>query len=150
MKTRLNADSSARLRTRGFTLIELMIVVLILGVLASLAVTTYTRYVVKTNRAAAAAVLLGIANRQEQYFLDAREYAANMTTLGAAPPPEVAEHYTIATTANNGGTPPTFQVTATPISGSSQATRDTKCATLTLTSAGVKSISGSGTVQDCW
>lgn len=150
VKTSLNADSSARRRMRGFTLIELMIVVLILGVLASLAVTSYSRYVVKTNRAAAAAVLLGIANRQEQYFLDAREYAANMTTLGATPPPEVAEHYTIATTATNNATPPGFQVTATPISGSSQATRDTKCATLTLTSAGAKSISGSGTVQDCW
>lgn len=150
MKTIPQADSSSWSGERGFSLIELMIVVVIIGVLASLAVTTYSRYVVKTNRAAAASVLLGIANRQEQYFLDAREYAANMATLGVSPPPEVAEHYTIATTANNGATPPTFQVTATPISGSSQATRDTKCATLTLTSAGVKSISGTGSVQDCW
>ena len=150
MKTSCKADLIARRRTRGFSLIELMIVVVIVAVLASLAVTTYSRYVVKTNRAAAAAVVLGIANRQEQYFLDAREYAADMTTLGATAPPEVSAHYTIATTANNGATPPTFQVTATPISGSSQATRDTKCATLTLTSAGVKSISGSGSVQDCW
>lgn len=150
MKTTPQSGSSAWPGERGFSLIELMIVVVIVGVLASLAVTTYSRYVVKTNRAAAAAVLLGIANRQEQYFLDAREYAANMATLGVSPPPEVAEHYTIATTANNGATPPTFQVTATPISGSSQATRDTKCATLTLTSAGVKSISGTGSIQDCW
>jgi len=135
---------------RGITLIELMIVVGIVAVLASLAVTTYSRYVVKTNRAAAAAVLLGIANRQEQYFLDAREYAANMTTLGATPPTEVSNNYTIATSADNTTAPPTFQVTATPISGSNQATKDTKCATLTLTSAGSKSISGSGSVQDCW
>jgi type IV pilus assembly protein PilE len=141
--------SGVRRRALGFTLIELMIVVVVVAVLASLAVATYSKYVVKSKRAAAAAVLLGIANRQEQYFLDAREYAADMTTLGATPPQEVSENYTIATTANN-GTPPTFQVTATPISGSSQAQRDTKCATLTLTSAGVKSVSGTGTVQDCW
>ncbi len=135
---------------RGVTLIELMIVVGIVAVLASLAVTTYSRYVVKTNRAAAAAVLLGIANRQEQYFLDAREYAADMTALGATPPPEVSSNYTIATSADNSATPPTFQVTATPISGSNQAARDTKCATLTLSGAGAKSISGSGSIQDCW
>jgi len=142
--------SSDRRRALGFSLIELMIVVLVVAVLASLAVTTYSRYVVKTKRAAAAAILLGIANRQEQYFLDARAYASDMTTLGATPPAEVSENYTIATTANNGATPPTFQVTATPISGSSQEQRDTKCATLTLTSAGVKSVSGTGSVQDCW
>jgi type IV pilus assembly protein PilE len=132
----------------GITLIELMVVVAIVAVLASLAVTTYSRYVVKTNRAAAASVLLGIANRQEQYFLDAREYAADMTTLGAAAPPEVSSNYTIATSANNGATPPTFQVTATPTGN--QLAKDTKCATLTLSSAGTKSISGSGSVQDCW
>jgi type IV pilus assembly protein PilE len=134
----------------GFSLIELLIVIVIVATLASLAVTTYSRYVVKTRRAAAAAVLLGLANRQEQYFLDARAYAADMTELGATPPQEVSDYYTIATSANNNATPPTFQVTATPVSGSSQATRDTSCATLTLTSAGVKSVSGSGTVRDCW
>jgi type IV pilus assembly protein PilE len=141
---------TARSRMRGITLIELMVVVAIVAILASIAVTTYSRYIVKTNRAAAAAVLLGIANRQEQYFLDARAYAADMTALGATAPPEVANNYTIATSADNSATPPSFQVTATPISGSNQAARDTKCATLTLTSAGAKSISGSGSVQDCW
>jgi len=135
---------------RGITLIELMIVVAIVGILASIAVTTYSKYVIKTNRAAAAAVVLGVANRQEQYFLDAREYAADMTTLGATAPPEVSNNYTIATSAANGATPPTFTVTATPKSGTGQAARDTKCATLTLSSAGSKSISGSGSVQDCW
>jgi len=133
---------------RGYSLIELLIVVAIVAGLAVAAVTTYSRYVVKTKRAAAAAVLLGVANRQEQYLLDAREYAADMTALGAAAPAEVAENYTIATTANNGATPPSFTVTATPTG--TQSTRDAKCATLTLTSAGAKTISGSGTVQDCW
>jgi len=104
--------------------------------------------VVRTNRAAAASVVLGIANRQEQYFLDAREFAADMTTLGVAVPPEVAGNYTIATTASNNATPPTFQVTATPTGN--QLAKDAKCATLTLSSAGAKSISGSGSVQDCW
>jgi type IV pilus assembly protein PilE len=135
---------------RGITLIELVIVVAIVGLLASVAVTTYSKYVVKSNRAAAAAVVLGIANRQEQYYLDAREYASNMTTLGATAPPEVSRNYTIATSADNTAAPPTFTVTATPKSGTGQAARDTKCATLTLTSAGTKAVSGSGSIQDCW
>lgn len=134
----------------GFSLVELMIVVLIVAVLASFANSTYTGYVTKANRAAAAAFVMGVANRQEQYFLDARQYAANLATLGATAPAEVAEHYTIATTANNGATPPTFQITATPRSGSTQESRDGKCGVLTLTSAGAKSISGTGSLQDCW
>ena len=133
---------------RGITLIELMIVVGIVAVLASLAVTTYSRYVLKTNRAAAAAVLLGIANRQEQYYLDARQYASSTTVLGFAVPPEVSPNYTLATTVNNAATPPTFSVTATP--KANQLAKDTKCGTLTLTSAGVKSVSGSGGVANCW
>ena len=150
MKANRIADSNVRPHMRGFSLIELMIAVAIVAILATFAVSTYSRYVVKTKRAAAATVLLGIANRQEQFFLDAREYAADMAALGATAPPEVAENYTIATTADNGATPATFAVTATPISGSDQALKDTKCAILTLTSAGVKSISGTGSVQDCW
>jgi len=133
---------------RGITLIELMIVVGIVAVLASLAVTTYSRYVIKTNRAAAAAVLLGIANRQEQYYLDARQYASSTTVLGVTTPSEVSSNYTIATTASNADTPPTFTVTATP--KANQLAKDTRCGTLTLTSAGVKSVSGAGGVAACW
>jgi type IV pilus assembly protein PilE len=147
---RRTAISSSHRAASGFSLIELMIVVVIVAVLASLANATYARYITKANRAAAAAYMHGVANRQEQYFLDARQYAEDMTELGATPPAEVSEHYTIATTAENDDTPPSFEVTATPISGSAQAERDAKCGTLTLTNAGAKSISGTGTVQDCW
>jgi len=132
----------------GFLLIELLIVIVVVGILAGLAVSTYARHAVKTRRAAAEAVLLGVANRQEQYYLDARQYAADTTTLGVSIPPEVSPNYTIATTADNTTTPPSFTVTATPIA--TQLANDTNCGTLSLTSAGVKSASGAGGVSACW
>ena len=134
-------------RQRGFTLIELMIVVAIVAVLASIAVATYTRYTAKTNRAAAAAVVLGIANRQEQFYLDARQYANSIADLGVTVPEEVSQHYTITTT-RVAGPPPGFTVTAAP--KTTQLSRDGKCKTLTLSTNGTKTVTGTGSVADCW
>jgi type IV pilus assembly protein PilE len=137
----------------GFTLIELMITVAIVGILAAVAYPSYTQYIVKSNRSAAESFMFGVANKQEQYILDARAYATSIDLLGfttTAIPTEVSKNYTVTVAADNTATPPTYTVTATPISGSAQATRDTKCATLTLTQAGIKGKSGTGSVSDCW
>ena len=58
----------------GFTLIELMIAVAIVGIIAAVAVPNYTEYVKRASRAEAAAALLDTANKQEQFFVDNREY----------------------------------------------------------------------------
>jgi type IV pilus assembly protein PilE len=132
----------------GFTLVELMIVVVIVGILAAVGYPSYSQYVTRANRSAAASFLLTVSNKQEQYMLDARQYASTLTALNLAAPSEVASNYTITVAANNAATPPGYTITATPISA--QLSNDTGCANLTLDQTGAKGISGTSTVAACW
>lgn len=66
----------------GFTLIELMITVAVIGILAAVAYPSYTSFVMQSNRSEAQRELLRYANLQEQLFIDTRSYAADMKGLG--------------------------------------------------------------------
>lgn len=102
---------TARNQSKGFSLIELMIAVAIIGIIASIALPSYTEYVKKGRRAAAQSHLMEIAQRQQQYLLDARSYATNLSSLGVATPGDVSSYYNITLATAN--TPPTFTITAT-------------------------------------
>ena len=134
-------------RQSGFTLIEVMVVVAILAIIAAIAFPSYRSYIVKANRSAAQSFMLEVAARQERYLLDARTYAADMATLSMTVPTNVSSNYTIAT-AGAAGPPPTYTVTATPIGR--QAADDGACGTLTIDQANNKTMSGSGTLANCW
>ena len=119
--------------TKGFTLIELMIVVALIGILSAIALPQYSKYILKGNRAAAQAFMLDVANREKQYLLDARVYTDSLTTLAVTTPADVAKNYTV-TIVIGTGVFPTFTVTATPKPGTQQAGDGT----LELTDSGAK------------
>ena len=124
----------------GFTLLELMIAVVIVGILAAVAYPSYQSYVGRGYRAEAHSALHRLANLQEQYFLDQRQYAADLTRLGESNNPAVTTggRYQIATAVTAVG----FTLTATALS--SQVSLDEGCPALTLSANGIK------TPLECW
>ena len=109
-----------RTRQSGFTLIELMITVAIIGILAAIAYPSYQQYVVRSNRSEAQAYLMELAQREQQHLMDARVYSNSEVTLGASQPSSVQRNYDIAIVVG-AGAPPSFTVTATPKAGTAQA-----------------------------
>lgn len=106
-------------RAAGFTLIELMVCVAIIGILAAIAYPAYSKYLVKSNRAAAESHLVELAQAEAQYMADSRSYAGSVGDLGMTTPAAVLAKYTISI-APTDGPPAGFKITATPIPGSSQ------------------------------
>jgi len=148
MRASLSGYRAGLARVRGFTLIELMVTVAIVGILAAIAYPSYTSYIVRSNRSAAQGYMLELSSLQQRYLLDARTYAADLATLNSSVPSHVSSNYTVTTPLKTGTTLPGFTVTATPIG--TQLARDTACGTLTIDEAGAKTASGSRGVAGCW
>jgi type IV pilus assembly protein PilE len=149
-------EFSRRKWQKGVTLIELMIVVVIVAIVAAFAYPSYTQFVVRAKRTAGTSMLLQIADRQQQFFMDNKRFAANLTRLGYAADTVMIDEdgavvadgaadriYNVSVSAV---TATTYTLTAAP--QLVQASKDTKCGSLTLSDAGVKGYSGGG--SECW
>jgi len=141
------------IRPRGFSLLELLIVMAIIGILAAIAYPTYIQFTKKSNRADATTTLINAAQILQRCYSQTYDYTQceNPTPSGipgvsaAANSPQGYYSITLdaANLANN-----TFQLTATPIQ--SPQTNDAQCTTFTLQQSGLQGSTGTATSQDCW
>jgi type IV pilus assembly protein PilE len=126
---------------RGFTLIELMIVVAIVTILAAIALPSYTRYVLKTRRTAAMACVSEYSNYMERF------YTTNLTYVGASTAPALdcrsaqrtGSYYTITATSQSASA---YQLTATPYGGQAS----DSCGALGMDQKGTRTASDT----TCW
>lgn len=138
--------------TAGFTLIEVMIVVVIVAILLAVALPGYQSSMNKGRRADGKAGLMDAANRQERFMLDRNTYTVDMKELGLSNTTtdnikSEEEHYNIQVAACATGTIATcYVLTATPIGVQAD---DTYCTKLILDSTGAKTAEGSAAAE-CW
>ncbi|MDP1739877.1 MAG: type IV pilin protein [Polaromonas sp.] len=137
-----------RKHTGGFTLIELMIVVAIIGILAAVALPAYTSYIERGHRTGAKAALLEAAQFMERYravnfrYVDSGGVAPALPTALTLSPNSGVKRYDVALSGTTTAT--SFTLTATPSGWT-----DTLCGNLTLTNLGVKGQSA-GDAATCW
>lgn len=127
-------------KNRGFTLIEILIVMVVIGILAAIAYPSFTKQLQKSTRAGAQAVMMDIANKEQFYLQSQRQYWActspctDLTPIGIALPGDVSSFYNLGVTTDMTATPPTFVITMAPISGK----RQVSDGSLTLDNTGTK------------
>lgn len=154
---------------QGFTLMELMITVAIIGIISAIAMPSYTKYVIKTKRTDAKVALMTIAQKQESFFVQNMSYAQNLTTLGF--PTDVInsenDNYSVQVVSaipancNTAGNPActAFNIEAAPFSASQR--KDHDCIRFRLSNTGLRGVSTGVTtspvvattapqIQKCW
>lgn len=133
-----------RRKMQGITLMELMIVVLIMGILASVAYPNYREFAARAKRNEAKTALLMAATNQEKFYLQNQQFSTDLVPLGFNASPFTTEtgSYVITVAAPNPAS--NFTVTATFQFGGGEAL---KCSVLTIDGRGVKTSSPDA---DCW
>ncbi len=144
-----NIQSSKLIYSRGFTLIEVMIAVAILGIIAAIAIPSYSAYMNKTRRVDAVTLLSEIAGEQQRFFTENNRYATDLTEMGYPDAAEESEngYYSVSVSAS---TRSSYTLIAEPVAGAAQE-NDTDCGSFTITSTGIKGVEGAAKPADqCW
>ena len=139
-------------RERGVTLVELMIVVVILGLLTSIAFPAYQGYVERARRSDGKAMLTDVAARLERFYADNNTYTVTMTNLGftGTSPSSGEGFYTAGVAAGPSGSIATsYTITVTPVAARWGGSGDGTCGALTLDSRGTQG-SSAGSLSICW
>lgn len=145
----------------GFTLIGMMITIVIVAVMASIAMASYQSSIIKTKRKAAISTLMTLASEQEEYFVNNKGYATDLTDLGYTNTGASGDPFYINDNGNSststdgvykiifvsGATTRAYSLSAVPINSQ---TKDTQCATITLASSGAQSTTGTDTASNCF
>jgi len=149
--TTMHHRHTIRLSNVGFTLIELMIAVALVGLLTALALPSYKKQILKSHRTDAKTALLDLASREERYMSVNQTYTNSGTALGFSAnfpisvPSGNAATYTLSVTLSNSNA--NYTLTATPAGNQAQ----DSCGTYTLTSLGVSGVTGAiSSAADCW
>lgn len=149
-------------RQRGLTLIELVVVILVVGVLAAVAVPTYRNYVMRSQRSDAKEALLALAAQQEKFYLQCNWYGETIANAPVCGANQGASQVQGATESENGWYQLAvdaddtdgleFAITATAVAGENQF-QDTECRTFRVTHLGVRSATdadGTDSTAECW
>ena len=136
----------------GFTLIELIIAVAIIGILVRIAYPAFTQQLRKARRAEAKAALLDLASREERYMSTANQYTSTPLALGfsssASFPMAILAGSSSFYTLNVVTSSPYTSYTASAVATGTQVAD--KCGNFTINSSGVQGVTGTSTAADCW
>ena len=135
-------------RSQGFSLIELLIAVAIIGILAAIAIPMYSDYVTRSRRADGQATLMQVAQELERCYTQFSKYNDNSCSVvdGDGVSETSDQGFYVISAAGGDLTESTFTLTATP---QNEQADDTDCTTLTLTHLGEQSATGNDT-DSCW
>ena len=130
-------------RGKGFTLIEMLVVVAIVAILAAIAYPAYQNYIQRTRRADGKELAMRIASAEERYFTNKNAYSSSLATLAVNSTSEKG-YYTAAVVLGNADQ--TYVITLTP----QGVQAGDKCGNLTINNTGFKDKSGNENNGKCW